>query len=102
MQPCNEPGEPGERSNAMSRINTLRCRSIMEPPCDQIAVALILVESETFATTPMNSAESVPIIEALPLCAEHAPEAAHEVASSMADDEYLIIHLPAFGVGELS
>jgi len=74
------------------KVVMLRCRA--NDKCRVQAKALIIVENET-----MWAGKSV--LEALPLCADHAPEYAHETAISMNEDEFLVIELPAFGVGAL-
>lgn len=56
-------------------------------PCTQRAAILFLTASED---------EQVSMYAAWAACAEHAPETAHEAASGMSADEYVIVNL---GVG---
>jgi hypothetical protein len=76
----------------MSQIVRLKCRI---EPCDNIAKALIL-------SVDYDDKDKERAVEAFPVCADHAPEAAHETASCMDADEFLIVELAAFGVGGLT
>jgi hypothetical protein len=75
----------------MSTVVMLRCRI---EKCGKIAQALILSGAED----PSGGE----VVLAFPVCADHGPEAAHETASSMNVDEFLIVELPTFGVGGLT
>ena len=70
----------------------LKCRA--GTSCPNIAKALILTERDSVI-------DGEPELIGFPVCADHAPEEAHETASSMNDDEFLIVQLPAFAVGRM-
>jgi hypothetical protein len=59
--------------------------------CGVVAVALVL-----------TATGEDPWIRAFPFCGDHAPEEIHEIVSSSADTEYLVMQMPAFGIGELT
>ena len=64
--------------------------------CGVVAVALVLT------ATGEDPGSPEPEIEAHPFCGDHAPEEIHEIVSSSADTEYLVMQMPAFGIGELT
>lgn len=82
------------------RLIQMRCR-YGEPECGKLAVAMIL--TETVEDHVHDGLGDPPvIIEAWPLCVEHAPEAVHETVISSADTDYLVFQIPPFGIGELT
>ena len=80
----------------MTRVVLLRCRDTATGAapsaalCGRAAVTLVLTDG------------GEPTLSALPVCEEHAFLQAGELGHTAADEDYLILQLPAFGVGALS
>jgi hypothetical protein len=70
----------------------MRCRVTVgaDIGCPDEAVAMVVTELGDST------------LEAVPVCGDHAPEFAHEVASSMNEDEFAILTLRPGQVGGLT
>lgn len=87
------------------RLIQMKCRFMTgtgpdSTECGALAVAMIL--TETIEDHVHGDPNPPVIIEAWPLCNDHAPEAVHETVVSSADTDYLILQIPPFGIGELT